>query len=58
MIHLEALKTGMKILDKSEIPQLKKVFKTGGHNILVIFLLLFLLAQGMSPMRAGLFAIF
>jgi TRAP transporter 4TM/12TM fusion protein len=58
MIHLEALKTGMKVLDKSEIPQLKKVLKTGGHNILVIFLLLFLLAQGMSPMRAGLFAIF
>lgn len=57
MVHLEALKLGLKGIPKEQLPRLKKVILQRGHLILPAFLLVYLLVVGYSPMKAGFWSI-
>ncbi|MDI6763020.1 MAG: TRAP transporter permease [Thermodesulfobacteriota bacterium] len=57
MVHLEALKLGLKGIPKEQLPRLKKVILQRGHLILPAFLLVYLLVIGYSPMKAGFWSI-
>ena len=41
--HLEALKLGLKGMDESDVPHLKKTFLSGLHHLIPIFVLIYLL---------------
>ncbi|BEQ16105.1 TRAP transporter permease [Desulfoferula mesophila] len=56
MVHLEARRRDLRGLNRSELPNLFKTIKEGGHLLLPAALLVFLLVQGYSPMKAGLWA--
>ncbi len=59
MCDLEAVKTGLKGLSKSEMPDLKEVLKSYGHLLIpVIILLYILLIERATPIRAGLYGIY
>lgn len=57
MVHLEAVKTGLKPLDEMEIPKTKDVLLSRGYYLLPIFILTYLLVKGLSPMRAAFWGI-
>ncbi|MBU4563489.1 MAG: TRAP transporter permease [Desulfarculus sp.] len=57
MVHLEARRRDLRGLDRSELPNLFKTIKEGGHLLLPAVLLVILLVQGYSPMKAGLWAL-
>ncbi|MCB2193735.1 MAG: TRAP transporter permease [Deltaproteobacteria bacterium] len=57
MVHLEARRRDLRGLDRSELPRLFKTIKEGGHLLLPAVLLVILLVQGYSPMKAGLWAL-
>ncbi len=57
MVHLEALKLGLKGIPKEQLPRLKKVIFQKGHLVLPAFLLVYLLVIGYSPMKAGFWSI-
>lgn len=57
MVHLEAVRRGLRGLDRSELPHLGDTVKSGGHLMLPAVLLVFLLVQGYSPMKSGLWAL-
>ena len=57
-VHLEAVKGGLRGLSKEEIPNLWRVLKDGGHLILPLLVLIFLLAvMRFSPMYAAFWSI-
>ncbi len=56
-VHFEALKNGLKGLPKSETPRLFSVLARGGHLLLPVVIIIFLLIQGYTPMYAALGAI-
>ncbi len=56
-IHLEAHKTGLEGIAKSEKPDLVTVLRKGGHLISPLLVLIGCLAYGFSPIRAAFFAI-
>jgi len=57
-VHLEAVKTGLKGLSKEEVPKLRQVLKDGGHLIVPLLVLVFLLAvMRFSPMYAAFWSI-
>ncbi len=57
-VHLEALKAGLKGLSKEEVPSLWQVLKDGGHLIVPLLVLIFLLAvMRFSPMYAAVWSI-
>ncbi len=55
MIDLRAKKLGLQGLDESKLPNLKEVMKYQGHLILPIFLIIFLLLRGLTPLYAAFF---
>jgi TRAP transporter 4TM/12TM fusion protein len=57
MVHLEAIKTGLRGLNRDELPRFWPVVKGGGHLMIPAFLLVTFLIMGYSPMKAGLWAI-
>lgn len=57
MIHMEALKLGLRGLTREELPPLIATIKAGGHLMIPAFLLVGFLILGYSPMKAGLWAI-
>ncbi|MCB2227900.1 MAG: TRAP transporter permease [Desulfarculaceae bacterium] len=57
MVHLEAQRRDLRGLNRSELPNLWKTVKGGGHLLLPAVLLVILLVQGYSPMKAGLWAL-
>ncbi len=57
MIHMEALKAGLRGLSRKELPPLWSTLKAGGHLMIPAFLLIGFLILGYSPMKAGLWAI-
>lgn len=57
MVHLEAQRRDLRGLDRSELPNLFRTVKEGGHLLLPAVLLVILLVQGYSPMKAGLWAL-
>ncbi|RTZ93920.1 MAG: hypothetical protein DSY91_01135 [Deltaproteobacteria bacterium] len=57
MTHMEALRLGLRGMEKSEIPSLPATLKAGGHLLFPAGILLYLLIQGYSPMKAGFWSI-
>ncbi|SDK95118.1 TRAP transporter permease [Natronincola ferrireducens] len=57
MIHLEAKKQGLRGLKRSELPNPLKLIKEKWFLALPIVVIVVLLVQGRTPMRAALFAI-
>lgn len=57
MIHMEALKLGLRGISREELPPLLQTVRQGGHLMIPAFLLLGFLVLGYSPMKAGLWAI-
>ena len=58
MVHLESKKQGLKGLERSKLPSVKKLLKEKWFLALPIFIIVYLLASGNTPMRAALYAIF
>lgn len=56
-MHLEAHKTGLKGIPRSEKPKLLSVLKRGGHLFSPIIVLVGCLVYGMSPVKAAFFGI-
>lgn len=57
MVHLEAQKTGLKGLPKSQLPSVKKLLKEKWFLSLPIFGIIYFLASGQSPMKAAFYGI-
>ena len=57
MVHLEALRSGLKGLERSELPALGATLRQGGHLLLPAVVLVYLLVQGYSPMKAGFWSV-
>ncbi|UMZ72714.1 TRAP transporter permease [Natranaerofaba carboxydovora] len=57
MVHLEAVKQGLKGLPRAELPSFKGVMKDGFHLLAPLVAIIVLLVQGMTPLRAAFFAI-
>ena len=57
MIDLEAAKHGLKGISKENLPNAWKVFKSGWFKLLPLALLIFMIMQGYSPLKCGLYAI-
>jgi TRAP transporter 4TM/12TM fusion protein len=57
MVHLEAVRRGLKGLDRSMLPPLWGTIKQGGHLLLPAVILIAFLVQGYSPMKSGLWAL-
>lgn len=56
-IHLEAVKRDLKGLPKGSTPKVLTVLTQRGYLLLPLFLLMYLMARGYSPMLAGFYAI-
>ena len=57
LVHICAVKQGMKGLPSSDLPQVKDVMATGWYFLLPIIMLVYLLVIGISPMRVGFYAV-
>ncbi|KJS43139.1 MAG: permease [Roseovarius sp. BRH_c41] len=57
LVHISAVKLGIKGLPASELPQTRKVLAEGWHFLLPLFALVVLLVAGYSPMRVGYYTI-
>ena len=55
--HLEALKTGMKSIPRTELPPIRQTLWQGFHFIVPIALLIIVLVMGFTPFRAAFVAI-
>jgi len=58
MVHFEALRINLVGLSKSDLPNLKETFFKGVHFFIPLIVLIYLLVEGYSPMKAGLYGIF
>lgn len=56
-VHLEALKLGLKGVSKNKLPNLKNVILKRGYLILPLFILLYFLVSGKSPLYAAFMAL-
>jgi len=56
-VHYEAKRLGLMGLPKDEVPKLKNVLRTRGQLVIPIFVVVYLLTKGYSPIRAALGAI-
>jgi TRAP transporter 4TM/12TM fusion protein len=56
-VHLVAVKQGMTGMPAAELPRVRDVMREGWHFLLPLFVLVWLLVQGISPMRVGYYAI-
>ncbi len=57
LVHIAAVKQGMKGMKTADLPDLRVVLAGGWHFLLPIGVLIYLLVVGYSPMRVGFFAI-
>lgn len=57
LVHIAAVKQGLKGLPSNELPAVRDVLAEGWHFLLPLVALIFLLVAGYSPMRVGFFAI-
>ncbi len=56
-VYLEAKRDGVPGIPKSELPSVSSVMKRGGYFLLPIALIIYIIAAGYSPARAGIAAI-
>ncbi len=52
-VHLEARKLGLKGLPREQLPRILPVLKSGIHLFLPIIVLVWILVEGMTPMKAA-----
>jgi len=57
MVHLEAMRQGLRGLNRSELPPLWETIKEGGHMLVPAGLLVLWLVKGYSPMKAGVWSL-
>ena len=57
MVHLEAIRTNLPVVEGENIPKVKKVLKAGWYHFIPLIVLLTLLLKGTSPSRSGIYAI-
>lgn len=57
MVHLEALKTGLKGVSRDKLPVMKVVLKERGHLIIPLIAIVYLLIQGVTPTYAAFYGI-
>lgn len=53
LVHICAVKQGMKGLPSSDLPQLREVMAYGWYFLLPIIMLVYLLVMGISPCGSG-----
>lgn len=58
IVHFEAKKMGLSGISKENIPNAKIVLKNGGHLFIPLFILLFMLFTGFSPLYAAVISLF
>ncbi|MHB1651294.1 MAG: TRAP transporter permease [Desulfitobacteriaceae bacterium] len=56
MVHVEALKTGLKGLPKDELPSVIEALKARGHMLLSVVILLYLMFTGYTPLFSAFWA--
>jgi TRAP transporter 4TM/12TM fusion protein len=56
-IELEAIRLGLKGVDKKETPSVIKILKKRGHLLIPLVLLVYLLVRGLTPLYAAFYAI-
>lgn len=54
MVHLEAKKLGLGGMSREEIPKIFLVLKERGHLLIPLFVIVYFLVQGATPVRAAL----
>lgn len=57
IIHIEAKKNGLKGLAKEDLPNLMQVLKDGGHLVIPVIILIYLLLTGVTPLYAAVWGI-
>jgi len=57
MVHMEAKRLGLQGIPKNRLPNLKKVLSEGWHLLIHLFVIVYLLVQGYTPLRAALVCI-
>jgi TRAP transporter 4TM/12TM fusion protein len=57
LVHIAAVKLGLKGMPASELPQVRQVLAEGWHFLLPLVALIVFLMAGYSPMRVGFYAI-
>ncbi|WP_118134565.1 TRAP transporter permease [Oceanicella sp. SM1341] len=57
LVHIAAVKQGMKGIPAAELPKVREVLAEGWHFLLPLVALVWLLVVGYSPMRVGFYAI-
>jgi len=57
LVHIAAVKQGMKGLPAEDLPNMRKILSEGWHFLLPLVALVALLVAGYSPMRVGFYAI-
>lgn len=57
IVDLEARKMGIKIIPRSELPSIRKTLAKGWFMLIPLILLVYLLEEMWSPMKAGLYAL-
>ena len=57
MIHMEAKRLGLKGLPKDQLPVVKKIFAEGGHLLLPLFVIVYMLVRGYTPLKAAFYSI-
>lgn len=56
MIHMEALRLGLRGIPKEELPNTKKVFFSGGHLLIPIVVIVYMLVKGYTPLKAAFYS--
>lgn len=56
-VHLEALKLGLRGVGEGEVPKLGQTLKEGAHLLIPIIVLVELMIEGYSPMKAAFYGI-
>lgn len=57
MVHMEAKRLGLKGIPKSRLPRPWRVLREGGYLLIPIFVLVYLLLQGYTPLKSAYYCI-
>ena len=57
MVHLEASRLGLKGIPKDGLPKLRNIIKTQGYLLLPLFVIVYFLVKGYTPLLAAFYAI-
>ena len=57
MVHMEAKRLGLQGIPREKLPKLKKVLREGWHLLIPLFVIVYLLVKGYTPLRAALVCI-